>query len=256
MSMPWENLLAAQLAAEEADRRSRAAAQAAQQAALKDPNSPEYKAARAAEAAAANQNTFNRGITKDTLGVSQQNSKNDQAYKQAQVQQAKDQLQFQYAQMAQTGQNQQGQLGLQTLQLGAGLRGPRDWLSYMDATAGAGQNPLLQQAVGTWADLTNNRPRGTGAWQGATPQKFDLNALASDFGLGSGSSSGSSPRIAALDTVARNPGQAAPGWWQSLGPDAQEMAKGYWEKNGDSADTILNRLSYTAPTNSFGYNGI
>lgn len=213
--------------------------------------------AAAQEKASAYNTGFDQDIRQGTLDINRQNANTTRQTSQAQVEQAKKSLQFQYAQLAQQGQLQQGQLGLSTLTLGSQLRGPRDWLSYMDATAGAGQNPMLQQAVGAWADLTNNRPRGTGAWNGAAPQKFDLNALASDFmGGGGGQGGGGSPRISALDQVARTPGAAAPGWWQSLGSDAQEMAKGYWEKNGDSPNTILNRLAYNQPTQGFGYSGV
>jgi hypothetical protein len=241
------------------------------------------------EAAAADQNGFNRDIQtgqldvqRGNLGVAKQNAKTaatsakgqieigktnaktarysaetgrfsaeaDKAYKEGLIEQAKKELEFKYFQQNQNYQTDQGKLGLSTLELGAGLKGPRNWDTYLETASQAGQNPLLQQAMGSWAQLTGNHPN-TGAVNGPLPQKFDLNALASDF-MGGGVS-GPAQRNTALDTVAMTPGQAAPGWWQGLSGDEQERAKGYWETHGWSPDSVLNSLSYTQGNQGLSY---
>ena len=230
-------------------------------------NTPYGQRLAAAEAAAADQNTFNRGITqggldiqRGNLALNQTNSAADRAYKEALVAQAQKDLEFKYYQQNQSNQIAQGNLdvnrgtlGLNTLKLGSELTGPRNWDRYLETAAQAGQNPLLQQAIGSWASLTGQRPN-TGAVNGPLPQRFDLNALASDF-TGQGAAGPGRQRIAALDTVAMNPGQAAPGWWQGLSSDERERAKGYWESNGWSPDSVLNSLAWTAPNQSLGYSG-
>ncbi len=221
----------------------------------------------AAERAAADQNTFNRGITQGGLDVQRQNA-NTSLYSaqtsrlsaeanaeasRAQIEQAKKDLQFRYYQQNQNNQMARGQLGLDTLKVGSSLTGPRNWDRYLETAAAAGQNPMLQGAVGTWASLTGQRPN-TGAVNGPLPQKFDLNALASDFS-GQGASGQAGQRIAALDTVAMQPGAAQPGWWQGLSRSEKERAKGYWETNGWDPDTVLNALAWTQPNQGLGYGG-
>lgn len=233
----------------------------------------------AAEQAAATQNQFNQNLQRDTLGVSQASQKQTAAYQQALVEQAKKALAFQYYQQDQNNQIAQGNLGvaqgnldvnrgqldvsrgtlgMNTLQLGASLHGPRNWDDYLNTVGMAGSNPIIQGAMGTWADLTNNRPKGTGAYQGSTPQTFDLNALAGDFMGASGGTQGTTSgptRNPFLDDVARS-GQAAPGWWSSLSPDMQERAQGYWENTGQSPSTVLSRLAWTGSGNKgLGYAG-
>lgn len=88
------------------------------------------------------------------------------------------------AQQIANNQNQQaqGQLGLNTLQLGSQLSGPSNWLQYENAAAGARANPNLQQGVASWADMTNNQPTGTGAMQaGYQPQARTVGTMAQDF---------------------------------------------------------------------------
>jgi hypothetical protein len=85
-------------------------------------------------------------------------------------------------QLAQQGQQAQGALGLQTLQLGASLGGPSDWLNYSEAASGARQNPLLAQGVASWADMTNGGPRGSGGWGGGELQPRTLGTLQQDVG--------------------------------------------------------------------------
>lgn len=254
-------LLAADFAAREAERQRQAAQQAAYQTQLNDPNSWFNQRIAAAELAAADQNEFNRDITSGNLDVNRQNAdtsrmnaETDRMHREALVQQAADDLAFKYFQQGQQFLTQQGQLGLNTLQLGSTLKGPRNWDTYLETAAQAGGNPLLQQAMGTWASLTGNRPN-TGAVAGGLPQKFDLNALFSDF-TGQGVAGQAGQRNSALDTVAMNPGQAAPGWWQGLSGDERERAAGYWESNGWSVPSVLNSLSYTAPNQGYGYGGI
>ena len=89
-------------------------------------------------------------------------------------------------QLAQQNDMQRAGLGLQTLQLGASLGGPADWLNYQTAAAGARQNPLLAQGVASWADMTNGSPRGGAGWAGGALQPRTLGTLANDFGGGAG----------------------------------------------------------------------
>lgn len=243
----------------------------AAQEAMFGPDTPYGRRLAAAEAAAADQNTFNRGIQQGGLDVQRQNA-NTSLYSaqtsrlsaeanaeasRAQIEQAKKDLQFRYYQQNQNNQIAQGQLYNSTLQIGAGLRGPYDWDAYLETRARAGQNPLLQQAGQTWSSLTNIRPN-TGAVQGPQPQRFDINALAGDFmGAGGGNGGGAFelPRDANLDAVAMNPGAAAPGWWQGMNEDERQRAKGYWDRRGHSSASILNSLAWTQPTQGLGYSG-
>jgi hypothetical protein len=244
-------------------------------------NTPYGQRLQAAEAAAAAQNTFNQGIQTGQLGVQQAQQRATAQYQQALVQQAREQLAFErerQAQQHQIAQGQldvsrgqlgvsQGQLGLGTLQLGAQLRGPRDVFAYDRMAAATSSNPILANAVSTWADLTNNRPTGLGSWQGGTPERASLGALAADFGglgrttegPGSGGgggggaatsatepasvfSGGKQQTLAALDQIARSPNQAHTGWWGSLDPNQQQMAIGAWEELGHDPNTVLSRL--------------
>lgn len=219
----------------------------------------------AIEQAAADQNQFNRGISSRQVGVSEKNAgtarysaEADARYKQALIKQAAKELEFKYHQQAQTYEIQkgqlavsEGQLGLGTLQLGSQLRGPRDWDQYLETAAAAGANPMLQKALGSWSSLTNVRPN-TGAVNGPLPQRFDLNALVSDFTGGQGPRQPS--RDANLDAVAM--GQApAPGWFQGLSGDEQDRALGYWETRGWSPRSVLNSLSYQQIGQGLGYSG-
>lgn len=227
-------------------------------------NSPYGRRLTAAEQAAAEQNKFNRGIQTGQLGVSRQNA-NTSRYSaetsrmsaRAQIEQAKQDLALRMQQEAHQYELGRGNLGLNTLQLGASLHGPRNWDSYLETASRAGQNPILQGALGTWSSLTNVRPN-TGAVAGPLPQRFDLNALAGDF-MGGGQGSGGGVydpmqhRDQNLDRVAM--GGSSPGWWQSLSPDERERAKGYWEQRGWSSDDVLSRLSYTAANQGLGYAG-
>ena len=208
----------------------------------------------AAEAAAADQNDFERGIKTGDQDIRRQASETDQQYKESLVQQAKDQLAFSYAQLSQQGQTAQGQLGLGTLSLGASLTGPRRWDQYLETAAAAGQNPQLQNAIGTWSSLTGIRPN-TGAVSGPLPQKFDLNALASDFMGGGGASGQAGRRDANLDAVAMGQG-TQPGWWQGLSDDEQQRAQGYWETRGWSPSSIRNSLAYQSPNQGLAYGGV
>lgn len=176
----------------------------------------------------------------------------DRVYREALIEQAEKDLAFKYHQQAQEYEMQRGRLGLDTLNLGASLKGPRNWDTYLETAAQAGQDPILSQAMTTWSSLTNPRPNA-GAVQGAMPQRFDLNALASDF-MGTGVASQAGRRDANLDAVAM--GRApAPGWWQGLSDDEKQRSIGYWETHGWSPTSVLNSLAYTAPTNSLGYSG-
>jgi hypothetical protein len=240
---------------------------------LNDPNSWMSQRFSAAEAAAADQNQFNRGITQGGLDVNRQQADTqrysaetgrqvagaDAAYKKALIKQAAEELAFKYHQQSQTNEIEQGklavsegQLGLGTLQLGAGLRGPRDWDQYLETAAAAGGDPMLQKALGSWSSLTNPRPN-TGAVGGPLPQRFDLNALVSDFtgGVGQGRAQ---TRDANLDAVAM--GQApAPGWWQGMSGDEQDRSLGYWETRGFSPRSVLNSLAYQQIGQGLGYGG-
>lgn len=246
-------LLASEFAAREAQRQQQAAQQAALQAQINDPNSEYNRRLRAAERAAAEQNEFTRGITNRQTATGEYNSRTDRAYREALVKQAAEDLAFKYAQLAQSNELERGKLGLSTLQLGASLHGPRDWDSYLETAAQAGQNPILNRAMSTWSSLTGVRPN-TGAVNGPMPQRFDLNALASDFGMGGGGAGRELPRDANLDAVAMGTAPD-PGWWQSLSPDERQRAQGYWETHGWSPDDVLSRLSYTAANQGLSYGG-
>ena len=159
---------------------------------------------------------------------------------------------------------QRGQLGLSTAQLGASLRGARDLWAYDRAAGAANQNPILRQAVSTWANMTNNSPTGLGAWGGGDPERMSLNALSADFGgpgggvtpgsvsdmYGGGSSK--SETLRALDAVARNPQQAAAGWYESMNPTQQQMTLGAWEELGHDPDTVLSRYRNSRINQSIG----
>lgn len=180
-------------------------------------------------------------------------------------------------------QQAQAQIGLNTLQLGASLGGPADWLNYEEAASGARNNPLLAQGVASWADMTNNRPTGTAGWAGGAPVARSLDTLSADFGgpgsqgaygrstdqpmyaggsasfneqgggsnvtpmYGTTGTGGYQPNKQAtadyLANIGMNTNQVAPGWYQSLNPDQQQMAMGAWSKSGQSPQTVLTNLA-------------
>lgn len=219
----------------------------------------------------AEQNQFNNNrilddiqIKKDTLkyqrDVAMMNARSDQErndidreYKQGLIRIAEGDLDVKRGQLDVS----RGTLGLNTLQLGASLRGPRDLWAYDRAAGAANQNPLLRQAVSAWANMTNNSPTGLGAWGGGDPERMNLNALSADFGgpgggvtpgsvsdmYGGGSSK--SETLRALDAVARNPQQAAAGWFESMNPTQQQMTLGAWEELGHDPDTVMSRYRNT-----------
>lgn len=184
-------------------------------------------------------------------------------------------------QLAQQGQQAQAQLGLNTLQLGASLGGPSNWLDYETAAAGARQNPLLAQGVAAWADMTNTRPTGTGSWAGGALQPKTLGTLGADFGAAGGGARGmpeTAPRAAGavgspvyetgvgfarekpdLNATANymaqagmNTSQWAPNFWNSLNSDMQDMFKNAWLKSGQSPATVLSNASRQRVTQGFG----
>lgn len=162
---------------------------------------------------------------------------------------------------------QRGQLGLDTLELGASLRGARDLWAYDRAAGAANQNPLLRQAVSTWANMTNNSPTGLGAWGGGDPERMGLNALSADFGgpgggvtpgsvsdmYGGGSSKNETLR--ALDAFGRNPHQAAAGFFESMNPTQQQMLLGGLEELGHDPDTVMSRYRNTRINQGLGSRG-
>ncbi len=237
---------------------------------------------RAAERAQAEQNDWTRSYQGEDQDIRRDQQRSSADYQRALVQNAKAQLAWQMEQgraqlglsredlalrgelgrgdlalrqqtQAQNFQLGQGNLGLGTAQLGASLRGPRDIFAYDRVAAGVSSNPLLQSAVSSWADMTNNRPTGMGSWQGGNPERMTLGALANDFaGWGMGATPGSvsatngggkQETLRALDEIARNVHQTAPGWWESLNPTQQQIAMGAWEETGHDVPTVLGRLN-------------
>lgn len=185
------------------------------------------------------------------LGVSQAAQQSTAEYQRGLLENARAALEVQ-----KTGQ--QLNTGYQALQLGSQLRGPRDLWAY-DRTAGAaGSNPLIANAVSTWANMASNRPTGGGAWNGGNPERMTVGALAQDFGgmnaglnattdpMGISSTtagSGKQQTLMALDEVARNPHKVAPGWWESKSGTQQQMALGAFEELGHDPDTVMSRLN-------------
>lgn len=168
---------------------------------------------------------------------------------------------------------QQANLGLNSLQLGSQLSGPSNWLEYENAAAGIRNNPALAQGVASWADMTNNRPTGTGGWAaGAVPQAKSLQTMATDMGLGAGEQQAQgggnvTPMYGAAQGQARPNTQAtadymakvgqstnqwAPGFWGSLNGDQQKMYRDAWSASGQSPDTILANRARQSIGQGFG----
>ena len=219
---------------------------------------PEGQALAAAQKGLAEQNKWNRNQQEGALDLQREQlaEQKRQAMVNAKSQEERDRVEAWYK--GQLVQNARAQLGLQTLQLGASLRGPRDWLAYQEAAGGARANPYLNQGVASWADASSNRMTGQGSWNGGAPQRMDLNALAGDFGGGGGGGGNDYPgganwftgggvnkndTVGALNSIAMNPHKAHTGWWSSLNPSQQQMAIGAWEKSGHDPDTVLARLA-------------
>jgi hypothetical protein len=159
------------------------------------------------------------------------------------------------AQLAQQRQAQ-AQLGLNTLQLGSQLSGPSNWLQYENTAGAARANPLLQQGVASWADLTNTAPTGVGAASSAPLMAKSLGTLAGDFGLNgapTGAGPSSQPTADALAQIGQNTNQWAPGWWANLNPDQQKMAADAWSMSGQSPDTVLSNAARNAISQGFGF---
>jgi hypothetical protein len=184
------------------------------------------------------------------------------------------------------------QLGLGTLQFGSTLSGPGKWLEYENAAGAARANPALAQGVASWADMTNGRPTGGGGWAaGYQPQVRSLGTMANDFGYGGGIGStadlvaqaaqggggrsndqvyagGSSAfneqggggmqapntnaTANALAQTGMHTNQWAPGWWNGLNPDQQQMTMDAWSQSGQSPQTVLANASRNRMTQGFG----
>ncbi len=235
--------------------------------------SPYGQRLKAAEEAQAAQNAWNQkfqttgqnnthqyqmgqlGVQQGQLGVSQAAQKSTAEYQKGLLEQARQQLEVQ-----KTGQ--QLQTGYQTLDLGSRLRGERDYFQYQQMAAGASGNPLIAGAVQTWANMSNNRPTGGGAWAGGTPQPMTVGALTSDMGAATpggqmnaagnavtdqgGQQTGGAyqpPTIAAFDEFLMNPHQSAPNYLATLDKGQLGALQSYSDIKGHNWGTVESRYN-------------
>jgi len=232
---------------------------------------PQGRAASAYMGGLAENNEFNRNLQLDQLKLSKR--KLDQDYSLARMQ-AKNQQEANEIDRWYKGElvkNAQAQLGLSTLQLGASLRGPRDWLAYTRAASGASADPALRGAIDQWASMTSGQASGMGGWGAGTPERMTLGALAGDFSGNTmttpgsvssvynttGATGTSAPQtglMGELNYVGMNPLKAAPGWFESKNPDQQQMILGAWEEQGHSPATVMSRYFSTRPNQQISSN--
>lgn len=215
-------------------------------------NSPYGKRLEAAELAAAQQNAFNNSITQGNLGVSQATQQATAQYQQGLLQNAREQLAIQR-------QGQQLQTGYQTLDLGSRLRGARDYFQYQQMAAGARGNPLVQGAVQTWANMSQDRPTGGGAWAGGNPEPMTLQALTNDLGAGGGGGGGGvnsggnavtdgsgtyqTPTIAAFDEFLKNPHKSSANYLGTLDDTQLGLLQSYADVKGHDWNTVQGRYN-------------
>lgn len=135
-------------------------------------------------------------------------------------------------------------------QLAASLKGPETWVQYKALTGGVADN------IGSIPGLswTQGGQVGNTTFQG-TPQVLTTQKLLGDLGVGgSWAAQGASqaqqqaamsPQEQQLyrtaDEFARNPQQAASGWYESLDPTTQSLLKGAAESQGHDWATALSR---------------
>lgn len=238
-------------------------------------NSPMGQAQQAYEQGIAENNAFGRKMQQNASDVAQAGVSLQQGAQRNQIDQFNQNLRLQRDQLAlQVGQQAadlwyhralvsqaQQQLGLESVKVGAGLRGPRDFFQYSEAASGVRNNPALASNVASWFNPQSNVPTGTGAWQGGNPQAMTLGGLAQDFGgnpSGGGGGWGSGGPVTdtnklgfgSLDSMNeffKNPQKAVPGFLESKNPTQIGLLQSAADYLGHDWDTVNYRYGATRP---------
>lgn len=204
----------------------------------------------AAQQATAAYNQGQLGVQQGQLGVNQQAQQSTAQYQQGLLENARQQLEQQ-----KTGQ--QLQTGYQTLDLGSRLRGSRDYFQYQQMAAGAQGNPLIAGAVNTWANMSQDRPTGGGAWAGGTPEPMTLNALTHDMGASGGQMNAAgnattdqagggayqTPTIPAFDEFLKNPQKSSANYLATLDDGQLGALQSYSDAKGHDWGTVQSRYN-------------
>lgn len=175
---------------------------------------------------------------RDRIALQQGKDKADQWYQQQQIKMMEDDHRFNREKLAVDST-------FKAAELGAQLKGPRNWPSYLQAS-----NQVAGSGIGS--TLLANQPGGLGAMQsGFTPQRQTLGSVLNDFGFGGsgfagqGNGTPSNSQLGLTDADAqqlqmyfRNPNSAPGGWWESKSGDQKEYLRGLAENWGFSPDTV------------------
>lgn len=158
-------------------------------------------------------------------------------------------------------EQQAASLALQAGQLGASLRGPRNWATYLRTAYDTANSPV--------SSFVSSVPGGLGQGASQDTRRLTLTDVLNDYGVGSGRSAEGTPGtsmtayspngVTAADlglggsdeTTLRNyfnsPNQAPVGWWESKSEDQRQYLRGLAEEWGFSPDTIEQRYRNTRP---------
>lgn len=137
------------------------------------------------------------------------------------------------------------QNALTYLQTAAQLRGPDDWLSYLNFSRGAANNgaPAFLQAL-----MNGGGVQDFGAW-GGTPAPPSMAKLAADLGYTGGGQAAPNgtggmtdqqqQTVNMVDTIAQNMHRLAPGTLEGLNEDETKFLFGTAASRGHSIPTLL-----------------
>ena len=155
-------------------------------------------------------------------------------------------------------ENLAAQTALQAGQLGASLRGPRNWAFYLEQAYNTKNSPA--------ASLVGSVPGGLGQ-NTVTPQRLTLTDVLNDYGVGSGQTGTGQAATApyspngvtaadlgltdtdeaTLKDYFASPAHAPVGWWESKSEDQRNYLRGWAEHTGFSPDTFESIYRSTRP---------
>lgn len=139
--------------------------------------------------------------------------------------------------------------------LAASLTGPENFAQYKNLTSGVNANLSGIPGLANWR--TGGQQGVTGFTPGQNAAPVTLGSIFKDLGVGGSGPMGTSPRAGVpaglspaemgiydtADAFAKNPGQAAPNWWESQDPATQAALKSAGTAQGHQWDVVMNRYN-------------
>lgn len=159
-------------------------------------------------------------------------------------------------------EQQAANVALQAGQLGASLRGPRNWATYLRTAYDTANSPV--------SSFVSSVPGGLGQGASEGTRRLTLTDVLNDFGVGQGRSADGTPGTSltayspngvtaadlglggqdemTLRNYFNSPNQAPVTWWSSKSEDQREYLRGLMEEWGFSPSTVESRLYSTRPS--------